>query len=275
VTSTAPLDRLRRRVAELGAPLCVGVDPHPAELPEEFAADASGVAAYARGLIEAVAPYAAAVKLNVAFYEAFGSAGWRALEEVRSTIPAELFVVLDAKRGDIGTTAERYAAALFGHLDADAVTLSPYLGEDAIEPFLAHDGKVVYVMARTSNPSAGRLQDLVLDGTPLHEHVARWVAGRWPDGRAGLVVGATAPADLRRLRAVVPAIPFLVPGVGAQGGDLEVAAVSCDGSLAPGLVSLSRAIAGASRGADWQEAAARAARDRQALLRGARARLAV
>jgi orotidine-5'-phosphate decarboxylase len=275
VTSLAPLDRLRARVSQLGAPLCAGIDPHPAELPDELPADASGMAAFGLGVIEAVAPYVAAVKLNVAYYEALGSLGWRALEQTRSAIPSELLVVLDAKRGDIGSTAERYAAGVFGHLDADAVTLSPYLGEDAIDPFLSYPGKIVYVLARTSNPSAGRLQDLVVEGEPLHEQVARWVADRWPHGRAGLVVGATAPQELRRLRALVPALPFLVPGVGAQGGDLAVAALTCDGTSAPGLVSLSRAIAGASRGKDWQEAAAGAARRHAAMLREARDRLAV
>jgi orotidine 5'-phosphate decarboxylase subfamily 2 len=199
------------------------------------------------------------VKINVAFFEAFGSAGWQALERLRGDVPQSHFLVLDAKRGDIGTTAERYAEALFDRLNADAVTLSPYLGADAIEPFLAHADRVVYVLARTSNPSAGDLQDLAVDGAALHERVATWVAKRWPDPRVGLVVGATAPDELRRLRTIVPGPAFLVPGVGAQGGDLAAAAAACDGSLAPGLVSISRGIAEASRGNDWAAAAASAA----------------
>lgn len=257
---TSPLERLRDRVAATGAPLCLGIDPHPDELPEELSRDIRGVEAFARGLVEAVAPSAVAAKLNTAFYEAFGAAGWAVLERIRRAVgEAGLLCVLDAKRGDVGPTAERHAAALFGHLDADAVTVSPYLGEDAVEPFLAVPDRLVYVLCRTSNPSAARFQGLRVDGMPLDELVARWAAERWPGGRVGLVVGATAPDDLRRLRAAVPGPGFLVPGVGAQGGDLVAAARFSAGSWAPGLVAVSRAIAGASRGSDWRAAAASAA----------------
>ncbi len=254
-----PLARLRTRTAELGTPLCLGIDPHPDQLPEGLTRDAAGIEAFARGLIESVAEHAVAIKINVAFFEAFGSPGWAALERVRRDVPAEVLCLLDAKRGDIGSTAERYAAGLFGWLDADAVTLSPYLGEDAIEPFLAHDDRLVYVLARTSNPSAGTIQALRSGDATVHEAVARWVAARWPDGRVGLVVGATAPDELRRLRHIVPGPGFLVPGVGAQGGDLEASVRWCHGESAPGLVSVSRAIAGASTGPDWASAAAAAA----------------
>jgi orotidine-5'-phosphate decarboxylase len=257
-TGGTPLARLRAQVARLGAPLCLGIDPHPDQLPDGLPRTAAGIERFARGIIEAVGDQVVAVKANIAFFEAFGSEGLAALERLRADVPADTFFVVDAKRGDIGSTAERYAEALFGRLRADAVTLSPYLGEDAIEPFLAVPDRVVYVLARTSNPSAGRLQDLVADGERLDEHVARWVAGRWPGGRVGLVVGATAPGELKRLRQLVPGPAFLVPGVGAQGGDLAAAVACCHGADAPGLVNVSRAIAGASRGADWQ-AAARAA----------------
>jgi orotidine-5'-phosphate decarboxylase len=259
--SGSPLERLRARRASIGAPLCIGIDPHPDALPDELTPDAAGIEAFARGLIEATASEATAMKINVAFFEAFGSAGWAALERVRRDVPPEVVCVLDAKRGDIGSTAERYAAAVFGALDADAVTLSPYLGEDAIEPFLAVPDRLVYLLARTSNPSAGRLQGLIADGQPIHLHVARWAAGRWSDGRVGLVVGATEPDELGRVREAVPGPGFLVPGVGAQGGDLEAAVRNADGEWAPGLVAVSRAIAGASTGPDWRTAAASAARD--------------
>jgi len=255
----APLARLRARLARLGAPLCLGIDPHPESLPEGLTADVGGIERFARGIVEATSEHAAAVKINVAFFEAFGSAGIAALERVRADLPADLFVILDAKRGDIGPTAERYAAALFGHLEADAVTLSPYLGEDAIEPFLVFEQRVVYVLTRTSNPSARTIQDLPVDGGTLHERVAHWVAQRWPGGRVGLVVGATRPQELRRLRELVPGLAFLVPGVGAQGGELAAAVACCHGTDAPGVVSVSRAIANASRGDDWQEAAGAAA----------------
>lgn len=254
-----PLERLRARIARLGAPLCLGIDPHPDALPEGIMAGVSGVERFARGLIEAAGASAAAIKVNVAFFEAFGSAGWAALERLRADLEPDHFLILDAKRGDIGSTADRYAAGLLGHLNADAVTLSPYLGEDAIEPFLAYPGRMVYLLVRTSNPSAGRLQDLLVNGEPLHEHVARWAAERWNDGRLGLVVGATVPIELARLRQRIPEPGFLVPGVGAQGGDLAAALTACHGSRAPGLVNVSRGIAGASRGTDWQAAAAAAA----------------
>ncbi len=255
----APLDRLRRRIAATGAPLCVGVDPDPRALPPGLPADASGIERFAIALIRAAAPYAAAVKLNVAFFEALGSDGWRALERARAEVPAELYVILDAKRGDIGPTAERYAAGLIDHLGADAVTLSAYLGEDAIEPFLARPGRVVYLLARTSNPSAGRWQDAVVEGRPLHEAIARWAVDHWPEGRVGLVVGATDAGRLAALRRAVPEPGFLVPGVGAQRGDLDAALAACHGTRAPGVVNVSRGIAGAARDGDWEAELALAA----------------
>lgn len=254
-----PLDRLRARIARLGAPLCLGIDPHPDALPDELPRNVAGIERFARGLVEVAAEFAVAVKVNVAFFEAFGSAGWAALERLVADLPTDHFLVLDAKRGDIGTTAERYATSLFGVLGADAVTLSPYLGEDTVEPFLAYSGRVVYIVARTTNPSAGTLQDLPVGSSPMHEHVASWAAGRWTDGRVGLVVGATAPAELARLRRLVPALGFLVPGVGAQDGDLAAALEHCHGTAAPGLVSISRGIAAASRGDGWRSAAAASA----------------
>jgi orotidine 5'-phosphate decarboxylase subfamily 2 len=257
--SRPPLERLRERVAALGAPLCLGIDPRPDALPETLPPDVAGIEAFARGLIDAAAGSAAAVKLNTAYFEAFGSAGWAALERVRAAVPPGPLVIIDAKRGDIGPSAERYAEALLGHLAADGVTLQPYLGEDAIEPFLAFSGRLVYLLVRTSNPSAGRLQDLAVEGRPLATVVARWAAERWPDGRVGLVVGATAPGELRRLREEVPGPAFLVPGVGAQGGELAKALACCHGTWAPGLINLSRAIAERAIGPDWQRAAGEAA----------------
>ncbi len=259
MTAAPPLDRLRARVARIGAPLCLGIDPHPASLPEPLSRDVRGMEALARGLLEVAVEEAAAIKVNIGFFEALGSAGWAALERLRREVPHDLVLIADAKRGDIGPSAERYATAILGHLGADGITVSPYLGEDGVAPFVEHGAAIVYVLARTSNPSAGTLQDLAVNGAPLHEHVAGWVGRTWPHPRVGLVVGATAPAELERLRALVPRTPFLVPGVGAQGGDLETAVRTCSAAGAPGLVNVSRAIAGASAGADWQRAARQAA----------------
>ena len=264
--SGTALQRLLERRAAVGSPLCLGIDPHPDALPEGLPPTVDGIEAFARGLIEAATPHACAVKINVAFFEAFGSAGWAALERTRADVPDNVPCILDAKRGDIATSAERYAAALFGHLGADGVTVSPYLGEDAVEPFLATGDRLVYVLARTSNPSAGRFQSLQVDGEPVHLQVARWAAERWTDGRVGLVVGATAPDELARLREAVPGPAFLIPGVGAQGGDADAAARAADGTWAPGLVNVSRAIALASSGADWRAAAAAAASVHSSLL---------
>lgn len=255
-----PLDRLRDRRAAIGAPLCVGIDPRAEALPEGLTPDAQGIETFARGLLEATVESVVAVKINTAYFEVFGPAGWAALERVRADVPPGPIVVLDAKRGDIGPSAERYAEALMGRLNADAVTLHGYLGEDAIDPFLAFPGRMAYVLARTSNPNAGQLQDLPTNGLPLSTVVARWVATRWPEGRVGLVVGATDATQLQDLRQAVPGPGFLVPGVGAQGGDLAAAVRCCDGSLAPGLVNVSRGIADAAVGPGWAAAAGLAAR---------------
>ncbi|MDQ3690551.1 MAG: orotidine-5'-phosphate decarboxylase [Chloroflexota bacterium] len=263
------LARLRDRRDAVGAPLCLGIDPHPDQLPEQLPRTVGGVETFARGVIEAAADHAVAVKINVAFFEAFGAEGWAALERVRRDVPREMVCILDAKRGDIGSTAERYAAGLFGHLDADGVTLSPYLGEDAISPFLEYPERLVYLLARTSNPSAATLQELVVDGEPLYRRVARWATDTWPGGRVGLVVGATAPRELGELRNAVPGPAFLVPGVGSQGGDLAASVSACDGHWAPGVVSVSRGIAGASRATDWKRAAANAARELRDLMQEA------
>ena len=187
MTATA-IDRLRVRVERFG-PLCIGIDPHPDALPGPLSRDVRGVEALARGLVEVAIEEAAAVKLNIAFFEAHGSAGWAALERVRAAIPAELPCIVDAKRGDIGPSAERYASAIFDHLGADGVTVSPYLGADAVAPFTAYGDRIVYVLARTSNPSAGTFQDRLVGDAPLHELVASWVADTWPEPRVGLVVG--------------------------------------------------------------------------------------
>jgi orotidine-5'-phosphate decarboxylase len=263
-----PLDRLRRRVERLGVPLCVGIDPRPDELPAPLTRDLPGVETFARTLLDVAAEHAAAVKLNAAFFEALGPDGWALLGRLRRATPSDVVFILDAKRGDIESTAERYAFSTFELIGADAVTLSPYLGEDAIEPFVAYPERLAYVLARTSNPSAGRFQSLDAAGSPLYLEVARWVADRWPDGRVGLVVGATAPAELAALRADVPGPAFLVPGVGSQGGDIGAAARACHGSWAPGLINVSRGIASASRGDDWATAASRAAGELVARLRG-------
>ena len=255
------LERLAARSAATGSVLCLGLDPDPGALPVGFSRDLGGLERFTALVLEAALPCAAAVKPNLAFYEAFGSAGMAALERLRATIPADVPVVMDAKRGDIGSTAARQATALFDGLAADAVTVNPYLGEEAIAPLLTRGDRFAYVLCRTSNPGAGEVQglrvaaDLVAGAPeePLHARIARRVTGWGPGGTVGLVVGATAPAELRSIRAIAPGLAFLVPGVGAQGGEVEPVldagpATETPAGGRPGgglLVNVSRGIAGA------------------------------
>jgi len=262
------LTRLARRVEAVHTTLCLGVDPLPEALPDGWPRDVSGVERMANLLIDAASARAAAIKINVAFFEAFGSAGIAALERVRAHIPADVPFIADAKRGDIGTTVARQAAALYDALDAHAVTASPYLGAEAISPLLEREERFVYVLCRTSNPGAGELQNLDVGGEPLYIHVAR-SAAQWSAERenVGLVVGATAPDELERIRNAVPELPFLVPGVGAQGGDVDAVGrfgPATKGRFAslPGggmLVNVSRGIAAAALGSADPEAAVAAA----------------
>ncbi|HEX5465379.1 MAG TPA: orotidine-5'-phosphate decarboxylase [Candidatus Limnocylindrales bacterium] len=264
--------RLAARTARVGSVLCLGLDPDPAGLPPGFSPDVAGVERFAALVLDAGLPWVAAVKANLAFFEAFGSAGLAALERLRARIPADVPFVADAKRGDIGSTAARHAAALYDGLGADAVTASPYLGSTAIAPLLEREDRFVYLLCRTSNEGAGDIQDLVVGadlaaGWPaeaVHRRVARLAEG-WSAhyGTIGLVVGATAPRELAAIRETAPGLPFLVPGLGAQGGD--EAAVLASGGVRDGpwaerpghglLVSVSRGIAGAARATADPEAA--------------------
>ncbi|HLA16998.1 MAG TPA: orotidine-5'-phosphate decarboxylase [Candidatus Limnocylindrales bacterium] len=270
------LDRLAARSLSVGSVLCVGLDPDPASMPRSFRPDAAGIEVFCRLILEATLPFAAAVKPNLAFFEAFGSAGLASLERLRASIPGDVPVILDGKRGDIGSTAARLASALFDALGADAVTVNPYLGSAAIEPLIDRLDRFAYILCRTSNQGADEIQGLVVAADPssaipaeaLALRVARRVSTWGPGQTVGLVVAATAPSDMADIRAVAPGLPFLVPGVGAQGGDL-VAALEHGPAAAPPsgdrigrglLVNVTRGIAGAAReGADPGEAVARAA----------------
>ena len=251
-------DRLAEAVERKGAPLCVGLDPDPALMPEGL-----GVVEFCRGIVDAVAEVAVAVKPQAAFFEAQGAAGWAALTEVCGYArDAGLLVIADAKRGDVPSTARAYAAA-FAPL-GDAVTVNPYLGFDSLEPFLAHDGLGVLVVLKTSNPGSADLQDLPLeDGRPFWHHVADLVArvGEEHVGASGLssvgaVVGATHPELLETARSLLPQAVLLLPGVGAQGGRLEDLSAAFSAGPASALPSASRSVLYADRGAGWQEAAA-------------------
>jgi orotidine-5'-phosphate decarboxylase len=262
------LEKLLAAERENHSLLCVGLDPEPERLPEELRVlpVEKAIVQFCRAIIEATAPYASVFKPNLAFFEVLGPAGMVALQEVVRAIPAHIPVIADAKRGDIGNTARNYAAAIFETYGCDAVTVNPYLGYDAVEPFLAYRDRGVLLLCRTSNPSARDFQDLRVqeaDGQarPLYEVVARHVQGWNEAGNCGLVVGATYPQELESIRAICPDLPILVPGIGAQGGDIAAnvpVAVDAHGERA--MLSASRAVLYAGSGADYAVAAANAAR---------------
>jgi orotidine 5'-phosphate decarboxylase subfamily 2 len=264
---------LERRVDDCSSLLCVGLDPHPDDLKSQSADEAQ---AFCMALVRATAPYAAAFKPNSAFFEIYGAPGWLALKQVIETIGEEsqrrgshIPVVLDAKRGDIASTAEAYARAAFDGLGADAITLSPYLGGDSIEPFLRNPEKGAFVLCKTSNTGSGELQDLSVHGEdgeprPLYLRVAG-LASRWNTRHnVGLVAGATFPETLRKIRETAPDLWILAPGVGAQGGELQATLQAGLRTDAMGLlINVSRGI---SRAQDPAAAAAEL-RDQIAQLR--------
>ena len=246
-------ERLANRSRQVDSLVCVGLDPDGSRH------DVSEVAAYNRAIIEATAPYAACYKPNIAFYEQFGVEGLRALEQTLAAIPSAIPVIGDVKRGDIGSTAAAYARAMFEQWGFDAITLNAYLGRDSVEPFLAYEGRGVYMVCRSSNPGAADLQYLRLEsGLHLYEQVAVTVTSWSP--MVGLVVGATAPDELRRIRELAPGASLLVPGVGTQGGspaEVVAAAGARPGAI---VVNASRSIMYAGEGPGFAEAAATAAR---------------
>ena len=244
---------LEKRVDDCSSLLCIGLDPHVSDL---SAPTAEAARDFCLNLVKQTSRYAAAFKPNAAFFEVFGADGWTALKQVVDAIQAEsnrmgslIPVILDAKRGDIASTAEAYANSAFENLGVHCITLNPYLGKDSIDPFIQNSEKGVFLLCKTSNPGAGDLQDLTLvSGEPLHIHVAK-LAQEWnTKNNIGLVVGATYPETLARVRSVAPQMWFLTPGVGAQGGELESALKAGLRQDAKGmLINVSRSIARAEK----------------------------
>jgi orotidine 5'-phosphate decarboxylase subfamily 2 len=240
VTAQSFSARLAAHSQSAGSLLCLGLDPTGCE-------DGAAVERFCSALLDAALPHVVAVKPNLAFFEQYGSSGLAAMERVRERVGNSSLVVLDAKRGDIGNTAEAYARALFERWGADAVTVNPLMGEDAVAPFLRRPGTAAFLLARTSNPGAADFLERPLqDGRPLFVHVVE-TAREWRgEGEVGFVVGATAPEAVGMVRELAPAAPLLLPGVGAQGGDLEGAVTAGVGRDGAGLlVSVSRGISGA------------------------------
>ncbi|MFC1607034.1 orotidine-5'-phosphate decarboxylase [Candidatus Latescibacterota bacterium] len=234
--------------------VCVGLDTDPAKIPAFLMGEDDGVLRFNKDIIKATSDMVCAYKPNAAFYEAMGSSGLDILEKTCDAVPDSIPVILDVKRGDIGNTAEQYATAAYDIVGADAVTVNPYMGFDAIRPFL-RDGKGVFVLCLTSNKTAEDFQLLDTGSGPLYQRVAK-TAREWAkEGEIGLVVGATRPEVFEQIREIVGDLPILVPGIGAQGGDIEGVVTRCGSEFGLTIINSSRGILYASGGEDFAEAA--------------------
>lgn len=263
------LEQLAARRTETGAVLCIGLDPDLKRMPPAVAEGPKPLFEFCRRIITATAPYACAFKPNLGFFEAQGSAGIAQLEHMLDFVPAGIPVILDAKRGDIGNTAKHYARFLFEHLGGDAATINPYMGRDALEPFFAYPGKIPFVLCLTSNPGSADIQTAVTGDQRIYNRVIDLLLRMgYP---FGLVVGARHETLLSEIRHAAPEAPLLIPGIGAQGGDLDAVIGISTADEAPAIINVSRDILYASAGEDYAEAAAEraqwyAARMKQALV---------
>ena len=275
------IDRLAHARARNASMLCVGLDPDPARFPAPLRGDAGRIYDFCAAIVDATADLVVAFKPQIAYFAAYRAEDQleRLMEHLRRTAP-EVPVILDAKRGDIGATAGQYAREAFERYGADALTLSPFMGFDSLQPYLQYHDKGAFLLCRTSNPGGDDLQNQRLagvDGQPLlYEHLARLAQGPWnTNGQLGLVVGATYPAELARVRALAPTLPLLIPGVGAQGGDAAATVKAAWGGSGPRstgaiVVNSSRAILYAGDGAGFAAAARAEALRTRALLEAAR-----
>lgn len=242
--------------------LCVGLDPNPSRFPAELADRPDAILAFCREIVDATADLVCAFKPQIAYFASCGAEDQ--LEELITYIHEkhpEVPVILDAKRGDIGSTAEHYAREAFERYKADCVTLSPFMGFDTIKPYLAYEGKGAFVLCRTSNKGGDDFQMLTVDGERLFERIARLASSEWNlSGQLGLVTGATYPAEIASVRRLAPTLPLLVPGIGAQGGDVEACVkAGIDAKKGGMVINSGRAILYASQGEHWREAARAAA----------------
>lgn len=269
------LDMLRDAATRNQSMLCVGLDPEPTRFPVGMQGDVRRIYDFCAAIVDATADLVCAFKPQIAYFAAHGAEDQleRLMQHLRANAP-HVPVILDAKRGDIGSTAEQYAREAFERYGADAVTLSPFMGFDSVEPYLRYPGKGAFLLCRTSNPGGDDFQNQRLasvDGQPLlYEHIARLAQGPWnKNGQLGLVVGATYPAEIERVRAIAPQVPLLIPGVGAQGGDAAATVRAGWRQNGPIIVNSSRAILYASHGADFAAAARHEAQRTRNLLQAA------
>ena len=256
------VEKLREASRKNNSLLCVGLDTELEKIPQFLLEDEDPTFEFNRRIIEATCDLVCAYKPNLAFYQAQGPRGLDSLSKTIEYIPREVPIIVDAKLGDIGNTSRMYAKFVFEVLGGDAVTVNPYLGGDALQPFLDYEDKGVFVLCLNSNQGAKALQGLSCEGKPLYLRVAEEAAKWNVNGNCGLVVGATYPEDIKAIRDTVPEMPFLIPGLGSQGGDLEKAVSygsNSEGELA--IINSSRSIIYASAGEDFAQAARRAALD--------------
>ena len=270
------IDMLRTAATQNNSMLCVGLDPEPARFPDLLRGDPRRMYDFCAAIVDATADLVCAFKPQIAYFAAHGAEDQleRLMQHLRANAP-QVPVILDAKRGDIGSTAEQYAKEAFERYGADAVTLSPFMGFDSVAPYLQYPGKGAFLLCRTSNPGGDDLQSQRLssvEGEPLlYEHIAGLANGPWnTNGQLGLVVGATYPAEIERVRALAPTLPLLIPGVGAQGGDAAATVKAGWRPDGPIIVNSSRAILYASSGADFADAARTEAMRTRDLLQAAR-----
>jgi orotidine-5'-phosphate decarboxylase len=274
------LEQLQGAERQNGSLLCVGLDPEPSKFPAGMKGDASKIYDFCAQIVDATADLAISFKPQIAYFAAYRAEDQleKLMEHMRRNAP-HVPVILDAKRGDIGSTAEQYAKEAFERYGADAVTLSPFMGFDSVQPYLKYHGKGAFLLCRTSNPGGDDLQNQRLasvDGQPLmYEHIAKLAQGPWNlNGQLGLVVGATYPAEIERVRSLAPTLPLLIPGVGAQGGD-AVATIKAGYRQSKGattgavIVNSSRAILYASSGDDFAQAARKEAMRTRDVLKAA------
>lgn len=271
------LDMLRDASTQNNSMLCVGLDPEPSRFPAEYQGDASKIYDFCAAIVEATADLVNSFKPQIAYFAAHRAEDQleKLMKHMRAVAP-HVPVILDAKRGDIGSTAEQYAKEAFERYGADSVTLSPFMGFDSISPYLAYHGKSAFLLCRTSNPGGDDLQARVLADVPgqprMFEHVAALAQGPWnTNGQLGLVVGATRPHEIERVRQLAPTLPLLIPGVGAQGGDAVATVKAARIGGGPIIINSSRAILYASQGQDFAAAARAAAEQTRATLQAAAA----
>lgn len=227
-------------ISRKGTMLCVGIDPDINKMPECFEKNINGLAEFIKTIVEQTKDVTAAYKINFAFYEQYGSDGFDLIKQILKAIPTDVFTIADAKRGDIGNTSSAYAKSVFNFFNFDSVTVNPYMGFDSIAPFVEDKSKFIFLLSLTSNQGSYDFQRLVADNKPIYQHIIEKAASQFSKENIGFVIGATHPKELSELRKLIPHYPILIPGVGAQGGNIQSVLEANNNSTA--LINISRAI---------------------------------